>query len=190
MSKSVATVFANDRPRSCDDDLYQWAVDAEEMIRRLDAENKTLKGELALWQNPNRSVIREMAALVAENKRLAAALAERDAEIEALKFDIHRRNQATEVLNLCNLRQAEMLTERDAEIERLETMYNRFVDSTNEVRFKVAAQREVLKQAEEALKAQPIETLVVWKDGIDLDVPVAHSKLCKAAITAIQEALS
>ena len=43
-------------------------------LRRLDAEVKTLKGELALWQNPNRSVIREMAALAAENKTLRDAL--------------------------------------------------------------------------------------------------------------------
>lgn len=50
-------------------------------------------------------------AMQAEIDELRAA---RNAEIEALKFDIHRRDQATEVLNACNLRQAAMLAERDA----------------------------------------------------------------------------
>jgi hypothetical protein len=82
------------------------------------------------------------------------------------------------------------MQEREAEIgilnETLESR-NRNIEALHEVS---AAQRKVLEQALEALKAQPIETRVVWKDGIDLDVPVAHSKLCKAAITAIQEQLN
>ena len=59
----------------------------------------------------------------------------------------------------------------------------------NDYQNTIAKQRKVLEQALEALKAQPIETLEVWKDGIDLDLPVAHSKLCKSAITAIQGVL-
>lgn len=31
---SEAIQFANDRPTSLNDDLYQWAVDAEEIIRK------------------------------------------------------------------------------------------------------------------------------------------------------------
>lgn len=34
MKISEAITFANDRPMSLDDDLYQWAVDAEELIRK------------------------------------------------------------------------------------------------------------------------------------------------------------
>jgi hypothetical protein len=30
-----AIILANDRPTSCCDTLYQWAVDAEEMLRKL-----------------------------------------------------------------------------------------------------------------------------------------------------------
>lgn len=29
-----ALIFANDRPTSLDDDLYQWSIDAEDLIRR------------------------------------------------------------------------------------------------------------------------------------------------------------
>ena len=28
-----ALIFANDRPSAIDDDLYQWAIDAEDLIR-------------------------------------------------------------------------------------------------------------------------------------------------------------
>lgn len=41
--KSRIVQFANDRPTSLDDDLYQWAVDAEIMLRRIDKENESLK---------------------------------------------------------------------------------------------------------------------------------------------------
>lgn len=34
MSKTQAEIFADDRPTSCDQTLYQWAVDAEELIRK------------------------------------------------------------------------------------------------------------------------------------------------------------
>lgn len=33
MPKTQAEIFADDRPTSCDQTLYQWAVDAEELIR-------------------------------------------------------------------------------------------------------------------------------------------------------------
>ena len=38
MNKDEALQFANDRPMSGGDDLYQWAVDAENLIRKLAAE--------------------------------------------------------------------------------------------------------------------------------------------------------
>lgn len=41
--KSEALIFANDRPTLGGDDLYQWAVDAEDMIRRLHARVQELE---------------------------------------------------------------------------------------------------------------------------------------------------
>ena len=41
MSTEDAIQFANDRPTSCDEVLYQWAVDAEEVIRNLVADAAT-----------------------------------------------------------------------------------------------------------------------------------------------------
>ena len=45
-----ANLLANDRPTSLDDDLYQWAIDAEEMLRSqadriasLEAEKEALR---------------------------------------------------------------------------------------------------------------------------------------------------
>lgn len=38
-----ALIFADDRPTSCDDDLYQWAMDAEALIRNLHTENTALR---------------------------------------------------------------------------------------------------------------------------------------------------
>lgn len=39
-----ALIFANDRPTSLDDDLYQWAIDAEQLIRRQHADIERLRG--------------------------------------------------------------------------------------------------------------------------------------------------
>ena len=90
-----------------------------------------------------------------------------------------------------------VIKERDAEISNLKAYAKherslgaeKWMHEALDLREERAAQRRVLEQALEALKAQPIETREVWKDGIDIDVPVAHSKLCKTAITAIQEVL-
>lgn len=38
-----ALILANDRPSSTGDDLYQWALDAEDMIRRLHARVEELE---------------------------------------------------------------------------------------------------------------------------------------------------
>ena len=41
--KSEELIFADDRPTLGGDDLYQWAVDAEDMIRRLHARVQELE---------------------------------------------------------------------------------------------------------------------------------------------------
>lgn len=41
--KPEALIFADDRPTSVCDDLYQWASDAEDLIRRMHAENEDLR---------------------------------------------------------------------------------------------------------------------------------------------------
>ena len=38
-----ALILVNDRPSAIGDDLYQWALDAEDMIRRLHARNQELE---------------------------------------------------------------------------------------------------------------------------------------------------
>ena len=40
-----ALIFANDRPTSIDDDLYQWSIDAEDLIRRQHALISRLESE-------------------------------------------------------------------------------------------------------------------------------------------------
>lgn len=56
-NKPESLVFADDRPSSLDDTLYQWATDAEEMIREmqkhiddLNKENSSLKKDAARWK--------------------------------------------------------------------------------------------------------------------------------------------
>lgn len=53
-NKSESLVFVDDRPTSLDDTLYQWALDAEDMIREmqkhiddLNKENASLKKDAA-----------------------------------------------------------------------------------------------------------------------------------------------
>lgn len=41
--KHEALIFADDRRTSSGDDLYEWAIDAEDWIRRLHAENTALR---------------------------------------------------------------------------------------------------------------------------------------------------
>jgi hypothetical protein len=41
-----ALVFANDRPSAIDDDLYQWAIDAEDLIRSQHARIADLEAQL------------------------------------------------------------------------------------------------------------------------------------------------
>ena len=42
-----ALVFANDRPSAIDDDLYQWAIDAEDLIRHQHARIADLEAQLS-----------------------------------------------------------------------------------------------------------------------------------------------
>lgn len=125
-------------------------------------------------------------AIQGEINDLRAALAERDAEIGSIKQAItDPENQPSQYGTV----PMTALQAVHAELHRTYECIRSHARITFAAEEKVQAQRKVLEQALEALKAQPIETRVVWKDGIDLDVPVAHSKLCKAAITAIQEVL-
>ena len=45
--QSEALIFANDRPTSLDDDLYQWSIDAEDLIRRQHARIEELEEQLS-----------------------------------------------------------------------------------------------------------------------------------------------
>ena len=42
-----ALIFANDRPSAIDDDLHQWAIDAEDLIRRQHARIAELEAQLS-----------------------------------------------------------------------------------------------------------------------------------------------
>lgn len=142
---------------------------------RLSATNSALNNEIGLLDNTLESRDRIIEEI--------ARLQEIESEWMRLSQEDGKAERAIERLTSA-------LQERDAEIKRLTAMplaseavravvYGKMIDT----------QRKVLEQALEALNAQPIETRVMWKDGIVLDVPVAHSKLCKTAITAIQEIL-
>lgn len=48
--KPEALIFADDRPSEIGDDLYQWASDSEDMIRRLHARIVELEAQLTAAQ--------------------------------------------------------------------------------------------------------------------------------------------
>ena len=48
--QSEALIFANDRPTSLDDDLYQWSIDAEDLIREQHDRIAELEAQLAAAQ--------------------------------------------------------------------------------------------------------------------------------------------
>lgn len=65
-----ALIFADDRPTSCGDDLYQWAMDAEALIRNLHTENtalrvneENLRQELQECQDQRRAAFRRIEEL-------------------------------------------------------------------------------------------------------------------------------
>ena len=45
--QTEALIFANDRPSAIDDDLYQWAIDAEDLIRHQHARIADLEAQLS-----------------------------------------------------------------------------------------------------------------------------------------------
>lgn len=51
--KSDALIFADDRPTSCDDTLYQWAVDAENLIRHQESVINMLTAKIAKQEKNN-----------------------------------------------------------------------------------------------------------------------------------------
>ena len=80
--KHEALIFADDRRTSSGDDLYEWAIDAEDWIRRLHAENETLRAaaqavidrwDTPLWKDvePTAAVIGRLRAAVASEQTSA-----------------------------------------------------------------------------------------------------------------------
>ena len=63
IEKSEELIFADDRPSLGGDDLYQWAVDAEDMIRRLHARVQELEATV------NNSLTVEAEAVTLRNVR-------------------------------------------------------------------------------------------------------------------------
>ena len=58
--KPEAVIFADDRPMSLDDDLYQWAMDAETLIRHLCADHADAQAEIARLRAALEKAIAEM----------------------------------------------------------------------------------------------------------------------------------
>lgn len=78
-----ALIFADDRPTSCDDDLYQWAMDAEAMIRNLHTENTALRvtednlrQELQECQDQRRAAFRRIEELDAMRAQIGQGVPE------------------------------------------------------------------------------------------------------------------
>ena len=75
--QSEALIFANDRPTSLDDDLYQWSIDAEDLIRRQHA-------RIAELEDVADTAIKRIAELAEETE------AAENWRRLALQFDNHR----------------------------------------------------------------------------------------------------
>lgn len=60
-----ANIFADDRPTSCDDNLYQWAVDAEDFIR---AQHKKIKQLVRLLKRFDEAYCRAGTSLTREQR--------------------------------------------------------------------------------------------------------------------------
>jgi chromosome segregation ATPase len=135
-----AIQFANDRPTSLNDDLYQWAVDAEELIRKQDAEIahwkagcidtklrdaecKTLEDwrRAAMYYESNWS--RCSNDFNAHAGTLRREIAKRDAEIAVQEEEIIALRDAGSALKAENLGYAKSLLDLEAEVERLTKQY-------------------------------------------------------------------
>lgn len=66
--KPEALVFADDRPTSIEDGLYQWAVDAEGLIRAQQAHIAKLEAQLAATQ-PAAQEMDSIRALIAQHSK-------------------------------------------------------------------------------------------------------------------------
>lgn len=66
-NKSESLVFADDRPSSLDDTLYQWAVDAEDMIREMQKHIDDLNKENSMQDKRSiENIVQEIMGLVDE----------------------------------------------------------------------------------------------------------------------------
>ena len=64
-NKPESLVFADDRPSSLDDTLYQWAVDAEDMIREMQKHIDDLNNANSMQDKKNiENVVQEIMGLV------------------------------------------------------------------------------------------------------------------------------
>ena len=66
-----ALVFADDRPTSTSDDLYQWAIDAEDLIRAQHARIEELEAQLSAIGAGGVEPLRKSVATPAPNERAA-----------------------------------------------------------------------------------------------------------------------
>ena len=72
--QSETLIFANDRPTSLDDDLYQWSFDTEELIRRHHARITKLEDVADM-------AIKRIAELESQLSAIDAAIAPSNTEI-------------------------------------------------------------------------------------------------------------
>ena len=92
-----ALILVNDRPSAIGDGLYQWALDAEDMIRRLHARVADLEDHittLTTWKKEDSLEVRGGEVMVEQERRIV------ELEAEAIK-ESHRLAEA-------NLRAAQM----------------------------------------------------------------------------------
>ncbi len=77
--KPEALILANDRPSAGGDDLYQWALDAEGMIRRLQARVEDLEDNitaLTTWKKEGSLEVRGWEVMVEQERRIVELEAE------------------------------------------------------------------------------------------------------------------
>ena len=81
--KHEALIFADDRRTSSGDDLYEWAIDAEDWIRRLRAELETLRAKLRTYE--------DLGGAADDVQLLRMGYAAARLEIESLKAQLAER---------------------------------------------------------------------------------------------------
>lgn len=105
--KPTALRLADDRPTSVNDDLYQWAIDAEDELRRLVAENEALRAE----RDHSEHDLEESDALRERLSSLlkATAIAIRGAEPELTSWSWHDLPERAARLHALNAELVEAL---------------------------------------------------------------------------------